>query len=89
MSAWYIFSTLGFYPVNAADGTFVFGSPQVKKATIKVSNEQQLTIKAKHFSNENIFQESPSLNKEKLKRNFIRYPELMQGGNLRFYMTCH
>jgi predicted alpha-1,2-mannosidase len=89
MSAWYIFSTLGFYPVNAADGTFVFGSPQVKKATIKVSNEQQLTIKAKHFSNENIFQESPSLNKEKLKRNFIRYPELMQGGNLRFYMTSH
>ena len=89
MSAWYILSTLGFYPVNAADGTFVLGSPQVKKATINVSNDQRFMIKAKHFSNENIFQEDPSLNKEKLKRNFIRYPELMQGGSLRFYMTSH
>ena len=89
MSAWYILSTLGFYPVNAADGTFVLGSPQVKKATINVSNDKRFMIKAKHFSNENIFQEDPSLNKEKLKRNFIRYPELMQGGSLRFYMTSH
>jgi predicted alpha-1,2-mannosidase len=87
MSAWYILSTLGFYPVNPADGTFVFGSPQVKKATINVSNDQRLTIKAKHFSSENIFQEDPSFNNEILNRNFIRYPELMQGGTLKFHMT--
>jgi putative alpha-1,2-mannosidase len=87
MSAWYILSTLGFYPVNAADGTFVLGSPQVKKAIINVSNNQRFTIKAKHLSNENIFQQNPTLNKEKLSRNFIRYPELMQGGTLRFNMT--
>ena len=87
MSAWYILSTLGFYPVNPADGTFVFGSPQVKKATVNVSNNQRLTIKAKHFSSENIFQEDPSFNKEIVNRNFIRYPELMQGGTLKFHMT--
>ena len=87
MSAWYILSTLGFYPVNPADGTFVFGSPQVKKATVNVSNDQRLTIKAKHFSSENIFQENPSFNNEIVNRNFIRYPELMQGGTLKFRMT--
>ena len=87
MSAWYILSTLGFYPVNPADGTFVFGSPQVKKATINVSNNRRLTIKAKHFSTKNIFQEDPSFNNEIVNRNFIRYPELMQGGTLKFHMT--
>ncbi|MFM9949549.1 MAG: GH92 family glycosyl hydrolase [Saprospiraceae bacterium] len=44
MSAWYIFSTLGFYPVNPANGEFVIGMPQVKKAIIKIANHKQLSI---------------------------------------------
>jgi putative alpha-1,2-mannosidase len=44
MSAWYIFSTLGFYPVNPSNGYYVFGIPQVKKATVKLANKKELTI---------------------------------------------
>jgi predicted alpha-1,2-mannosidase len=87
MSAWYILSTLGFYPVNPADGTFVFGSPQVKKAIIHVPNHAKFVIKALQFSQKTYFQENPTLNKQKLNRNFIRFREIMQGGRLTFQMS--
>ena len=44
MSAWYIFTTLGFYPVNPANGEFVFGHPQVQKIKIKLPNEKIFSI---------------------------------------------
>jgi putative alpha-1,2-mannosidase len=87
MSAWYILSTLGFYPVNPADGTFVFGSPQVKKAIIYIPNQTKFVMKALQFSDKTYFQENPTLNKHKLDRNFIRYSEIMQGGRLTFQMS--
>jgi predicted alpha-1,2-mannosidase len=87
MSAWYVLSTLGFYPVNPADGTFVFGSPQVRKATISLPNKAKFVMKAQHFSDKKYFQENPSLNQQKLDRNFIRYAEIMQGGRLTFHMN--
>jgi predicted alpha-1,2-mannosidase len=89
MSAWYMLSTLGFYPVNPADGTFVLGSPQVRKAVLHVPGEKQFTVVAKDFSASHYFQENPSLNKVKLDRNYIGYPEIMQGGELRFQMMNH
>jgi predicted alpha-1,2-mannosidase len=87
MSAWYVLSTLGFYPVNPADGTFVFGSPHVKKASILLPNQAKFVMKAQHFSNRKYLQENPSLNNQKLERNFIRYSEIMQGGRLTFQMS--
>lgn len=87
MSAWYILSTLGFYPVNSANGEFVFGSPQVKKVTIHFSNNKNFTIEAKNFSNENIYNESRFLNDKNIKNPFITYQEIMNGGNLIFKMT--
>jgi predicted alpha-1,2-mannosidase len=87
MSAWYVLSTLGFYPVNPADGTFVFGSPQVKKASILLPNQAKFVMKAQHFSNRTFLQENPSLNQQKLDRNFIQYTEIMQGGRLTFHMS--
>jgi putative alpha-1,2-mannosidase len=50
MSAWYIFSTLGFYPVNPANGEFVIGIPQVKKAIIKLTNQKQLSIATQNMN---------------------------------------
>jgi predicted alpha-1,2-mannosidase len=87
MSAWYILSSLGFYPVNPANGTFVLGSPQVNKAVLNIPNHRRFVIKAKHISTENIYQEDPTLNHKLLQRNFIRYDEIIQGGRLRFQMT--
>jgi predicted alpha-1,2-mannosidase len=87
MSAWYVLSTLGFYPVNPANGTFVIGSPQVKKASILLPNQAKFVMKAQHFSNRKFLQENPSLNQQKLDRNFIQYKEIMQGGRLTFHMS--
>jgi len=87
MSAWYILSTLGFYPVNPANGEFVLGAPQVKKATLYLKNNKTFTIEATNFSNENIFQENPKLNDASLSKPFITYSEIMSGGTLNFQMT--
>ena len=87
MSAWYILSTLGFYPVNPANGEFVLGAPQVKKATLHLKNNKTFTIEATNFSNENIYQENVQLNKTSLSKLFITYSEIMTGGTLNFQMT--
>lgn len=87
MSAWYILSTLGFYPVNPTNGEFILGAPQVKKATLRLKNNKTFTIEATNFSAKNIFQENPKLNNSLLSKSFITYSEIMSGGSLNFQMT--
>ena len=81
MSAWYIFSTLGFYPVNPANGEFILGVPQVKNAKINLNNGNLLNIE-KTISDLN---KKPKieLNKSELQNN-ITYKQIMSGGNLEF-----
>ncbi len=86
MSAWYILSTLGFYPVNPANGEFVLGSPQVKKAVIHLSKNKNFTIDAKNFSEQAIYNEKQFLNGRKINNPFIKYQDIMNGGNLTFEM---
>lgn len=88
MSAWYILSTLGFYPVNPANGEFVLGSPQVKKATLHLKNKKTFAIEAINFCNENIYQENAQLNNTSQSKPFITYSEIMTGGTLNFQMTA-
>ncbi|MFA5651600.1 MAG: GH92 family glycosyl hydrolase, partial [Proteiniphilum sp.] len=57
MSAWYLFSALGFYPVNPVSGELVIGAPQIPKATIEVGNGKQFTMVAKNLSKENMYVE--------------------------------
>ncbi|WP_396152013.1 GH92 family glycosyl hydrolase [Flavobacterium sp.] len=87
MSAWYILSTLGFYPVNPANGEFVLGAPQVKKATLHLKSKKTFIIETTNFSTQNIFQENPKLNNSLLTKPFITYSEIMNGGKLEFQMT--
>ena len=86
MSAWYILSTLGFYPVNSTNSEFVFGSPQVKKAIIHLEGKE-FSIVAKNYSKDNIFNENRFLNGNKISSPFITYKEIMAGGTLQFEMT--
>lgn len=87
MSAWYILSTLGFYPVNPANGEFVLGSPQVKKASINFSNGKKFDIVTNNFSDNNIYNEVRKLNNKIVTKPFINYQEIMKGGTLTFEMT--
>ncbi|MHC0442887.1 GH92 family glycosyl hydrolase [Flavobacterium sp. 3-210] len=79
MSAWYIFTTLGFYPVNPAIGTFVFGMPQVKKATIHLTKKRTLSITC----NGNSFKKI-TFNGKRIQDIEIHYSHIMQGGELKF-----
>lgn len=87
MSAWYIFSALGFYPVNPLDGRYIFGSPLVREATMHLSNGRKFRIVAHGNSPENIYIKSVTLNGQPYGENFITYDQLRQGGTLEFVMT--
>ncbi|MHC1731510.1 MAG: GH92 family glycosyl hydrolase [Bacteroidales bacterium] len=86
MSAWYIFSAMGFYPVNPADGRFIIGSPVLDRASVTVPGGKLFTVVAEGNSPSAVNVSSLFLNGEKLDRNYITYEEVMAGGELRFVM---
>lgn len=87
MSAWYILSCLGFYPVNPAGNEFVFGSPQLEKAILHLPDGKQLAIESRDFSETSLYNDIRILNGIQIKKAFITYQEIMDGGNLKFMMT--
>jgi predicted alpha-1,2-mannosidase len=86
MSAWYIFSSLGFYPVFPASQTYVLGSPQFEKATIKLPNNKLFTVIAKGANAENIYIQKISLNGKIINEPYFSHQQLMQGGILELTM---
>ena len=86
MSAWYLFSSLGFYPVNPCGGEYILGAPQLEEAVINLPNGKHFKVTAKNLSNENYIVQSVSLNGEQLNRNYINHKEIVQGGELIFEM---
>lgn len=87
MSAWYVMSAMGFYPVTPASGYFVIGTPHFEKMTLNFENGKHLTIIAKNLSHENKYIESVKLNGKPLKRSYLYYDEVTNGGKLEFKMT--
>jgi len=86
MSAWYIFSTMGFYPVNSASGAFVFGSPLFDEVAINLPEGKQFIVKAGNNSGKNMYIQSAILNGKRYTRSFITYSEIMNGGILELEM---
>ncbi|NPA36809.1 MAG: glycoside hydrolase family 92 protein [Chlorobi bacterium] len=86
MSAWYIFSSIGFYPVNPADGNYVLGSPLFDKVVFDLDNGNKFTVIAKNNSPENIYIQSATLNGKPLTRNFIEHKDIVEGGTLTLVM---
>ena len=86
MSSWYVFSALGFYPVNPAQGIYAIGSPLVNAATVHLENGKTLTIEALNNNSDNIYIQSILLNGKKIERNYITHNEVIHGGKLVFKM---
>ncbi|RSK44307.1 GH92 family glycosyl hydrolase [Hymenobacter perfusus] len=86
MSAWHVFSTLGFYPLNPANGAYVFGSPAVARATIQLGAGKTLTIEAKNNSAANKYIQAVRLNGRAYSKSYIMHQQLQQGGTLTFDM---
>jgi predicted alpha-1,2-mannosidase len=85
-SAWYVFSSLGFYPVTPGTDQYVFGSPLFSKAILNFENGKKLVIEAPGNSRENIYVQKIILNGRETGNNFIRQSDLNKGGKLIFRM---
>ncbi len=88
MSAWYVFSSLGFYPVNPAQGIYSFGSPLFDGATINLENGKKFSVEALNNSAKNIYIQTIELNGKIINRNYIAHKEILQGGKLVFTMEA-
>ncbi|MEI6172701.1 MAG: GH92 family glycosyl hydrolase [Bacteroidota bacterium] len=86
MSAWYIFSVLGFYPVCPGTTQYAIGSPGVPFATITLPDEKSLTIRAIDLNDRNIYIQSVTLNGKPIDEPFIDHADLIAGGELIFRM---
>lgn len=87
MSAWYLFSALGFYPVNPAEGKYVLGSPQIDKAIIELPGGIQFKVIARNQGPENVYVQRVLLNGKPLERSYITHEEVVTGGILVFEMS--
>ncbi len=87
MSAWYVMSAMGFFPVTPASGMFVIGVPHFEEMTLKLENGKKFKIKAKNLSRENRYIQSVKLNGKTLSRSYLYCDEVLNGGKLEFVMT--
>ena len=83
MSAWYVFSSLGFYPVCPGSNEFALTAPQFPKAVVRLANGRTLTVTADN-PRRSVYIASVALDGKPIDRNYITYDELMQGGELHF-----
>lgn len=87
MSAWYVFSAMGFYPVTPASNEYIIGTPLFERATINLEDGKTFKIEAENISERNKYIASARLNGKPLTRSFINHSEIMNGGKLVFKMT--
>ncbi|NEW81885.1 MAG: glycoside hydrolase family 92 protein [Mariniphaga sp.] len=86
MSAWYIFSSLGFYPVFPASGNYVLGSPLFDKATIHLPDGKKFTVEVVNNSPDNIYIQQIELNNQKQSKATINHKDILKGGLLKIVM---
>lgn len=86
MSAWYIFSALGFYPVAPGSEEYSVGSPLVTSANIKLENGKTITIETKNQSEKNVYVQRILLNGKEWKKNYFLHSDLMNGASIVFEM---
>ena len=87
MAAWYVFSALGFYPVDACGGDYVIGAPQVPGATLRLPNGRTFEVKAEGFSEGNVHVGSVTLDGKPVTDWTLRHADILRGGKLVFRMV--
>lgn len=87
MSAWLVFTSLGFYPVAPASNQYVLGRPFVRRAVLHLPNGKVLTIQSDNLDDQHGFVKAVLLNGKPLDRSYVTHAELMQGGELRFVFS--
>ena len=86
MSAWYLFTALGFYPVNPASGDYMIGSPLFRRMSLKLANGRTFRVVAEHNSAGNVYIQSATLNSRPLRQPVITYQQILSGATLPLVM---
>ncbi|TKC61375.1 glycoside hydrolase family 92 protein [Pedobacter hiemivivus] len=86
MSAWYVFSALGFYPVHPTSGEYVFGSPLIDQATIKLPGNKTFRITVMGNSKDNPYIRKIELNHKPYTKSFVTHHTIVAGGEMKIYM---
>lgn len=86
MSAWYILSSMGFYPVFPANQAYVFGSPLFDEATINLEGQKKFTVRAINNSPDNIYIQRVELNGKPYAKTYIMHQDILKGGELKITM---
>jgi predicted alpha-1,2-mannosidase len=86
MSAWYLFTALGFYPVTPASGNYLIGSPMFQRMSLTLASGKRFTVTARNNSAQNVYIQSATLNGQPLLTPVITYEQILAGGTLNFLM---
>ena len=89
MSAWYVFNAMGMYSVNPGDPVYSIGRPLFDYVTINLENGKQFTIETINNSDQNKYIQSASLHGSPLNKPFVKHEDIINGGNLKFFMGPH
>ncbi len=84
MSAWYLFSAMGFYPVNPGEARYVLGSPALPRITLELGHGKRFTVRAENFSPENVYVQRLALNGKPWRSVFLPHEAIVAGGELVF-----
>jgi putative alpha-1,2-mannosidase len=87
MSAWLVFTSLGFYPVAPGSNQYVLGRPFVDRAVLHLPTGKALTIESVNLSQERGFVKDVLLNGKSLDRSYVTHEELINGGELKFVFS--
>lgn len=86
MSAWFMLSAMGFYPVSPVSGQYVFGAPQMEKFVLNLPNGNTFTIEAENLSKEHLYVDKIYLNGKEYTEKFINHEDIVKGGTLKYVM---
>ena len=86
MSAWYVFSAMGFYPVNPVSGEYEIGSPLFPEMRLNLNNGKTFTVLAPNVSRENIYIQSVKVNGQPYDKSYITHQQIMDGATIEFVM---
>ncbi len=86
MSAWYVLSSVGLYPMNPASGDYEIGTPIFEKSTMNIPNGKAFVIEAENVSDKNFYIQSATLNGKEFNKTAISHEDILKGGTLHFVM---
>lgn len=86
MSSWYVFSAMGFYPVDPISGQYEIGSPIFPEVKMYLANGKTFVVRAENVSDENIYIQSVTVNGQPYNKSYITHEMIMQGDTIHFVM---